>query len=66
MPFNELSDRHVTLFILNRNPFFTKKQKKKQKQKTRKNTHMTHNKPTSTPEFMQILIRTQLYQKILN
>ena len=65
MPFNELSDRHVTLFILNRNPFFTKKNKK-QKQKTKKNTHMTHNKPTSTPEFIQILITTQLYQKIIN
>ena len=65
MPFNELSDRHVTLFILNRNPFL-KKKNKKQKQKTKKNTHMTHNKPTSTPEFMQILIRTQLYQKIIN
>ena len=33
MPFNELSDRHVTLFILNRNPFFTKKKKKDKKQK---------------------------------
>ena len=33
MPFNELSDRHVTLFILNRNPFFTKKKKKTKNKK---------------------------------
>ena len=35
MPFNELSDRHVTLFILNRNPFF-KKKKQKTKAKNKK------------------------------
>ena len=39
MPFNELSDRHVTLFILNRNPFFTKKQKKN-KNKKQERTHI--------------------------